>query len=254
MSAVAHIPRPTVRIAPPITRALATAIAAVGVAVWATSVLFVVESVPAEQAVERGTVHALVVGVPLRRRDLRAAAAATHAVRRVAADVRVRLVADGAGRVLGERAVQHRARGGLAGLPEPDLPRARLPASASWRPGLDRVLFRALNVLLVVLFVGSALVVEAYPEHTPWAACAGRLPGERVHAPRPRAGGGVELHPAAARAAHRRAVRGRAGLDVVALASRDAPPARGGVARDASRSASRSSCSRRSSSLAGPRT
>ena len=43
-------------------------------------------------------------------------------------------------------------------------------------PGLDRVLFRALNVLLVGLFVGSALIVEAYPEHTPWATCLADCP------------------------------------------------------------------------------
>jgi signal transduction histidine kinase len=38
-------------------------------------------------------------------------------------------------------------------------------------PGLDRALFRALNGLLVVLFVGSALLVTRYPELTPWASC-----------------------------------------------------------------------------------
>src|SRR3954454_14028511 len=65
MSAAAHIHRPEARVAPPVTRTFAKFIAVVGTAVWATSVLFVVASVPAGQAVERGTVHALVVGVPL---------------------------------------------------------------------------------------------------------------------------------------------------------------------------------------------
>src|SRR4051794_24086278 len=42
--------------------------------------------------------------------------------------------------------------------------------------GLDRAVFRGLNVVLVVLFAGSALFVVAYPEFTPWATC-------RLHCP-----------------------------------------------------------------------
>jgi signal transduction histidine kinase len=43
-------------------------------------------------------------------------------------------------------------------------------------PGVDRVLFRSLNLLLVVLYVGSAVFVEHYPELTPWASCREHCP------------------------------------------------------------------------------
>src|SRR3954451_13647156 len=36
----------------------------------------------------------------------------------------------------------------------------------------DRRLYAGLALVVAVLFVGSALFVEAYPEHTPWATCA----------------------------------------------------------------------------------
>jgi signal transduction histidine kinase len=40
----------------------------------------------------------------------------------------------------------------------------------------DRRLFGAIAALIVVLFAGSALFVEAYPTHTPWASCGARCP------------------------------------------------------------------------------
>jgi signal transduction histidine kinase len=42
--------------------------------------------------------------------------------------------------------------------------------------GGDRRLYTALTTLVLVLFVGSALFVEAYPEHTPWASCTTDCP------------------------------------------------------------------------------
>jgi signal transduction histidine kinase len=40
----------------------------------------------------------------------------------------------------------------------------------------DRRLYAAVTALILVLFVGSALFVEAYPEHTPWASCTTDCP------------------------------------------------------------------------------
>src|SRR4051794_7903909 len=35
----------------------------------------------------------------------------------------------------------------------------------------ERLLFQALTALLTCLYLGSALLVESYPQHTPWATC-----------------------------------------------------------------------------------
>jgi signal transduction histidine kinase len=43
-------------------------------------------------------------------------------------------------------------------------------------PGADRTLLRALLAVLLVLYVGSALLVEQYPAHTPWATCQADCP------------------------------------------------------------------------------
>jgi signal transduction histidine kinase len=40
----------------------------------------------------------------------------------------------------------------------------------------DRKLFGSLIALIAVLYVGSALFIETYPPHTPWAACDGDCP------------------------------------------------------------------------------
>ncbi|HSD79599.1 MAG TPA: histidine kinase [Solirubrobacteraceae bacterium] len=46
-------------------------------------------------------------------------------------------------------------------------------ASAGGRlaPGRDRALFGAILTVVVLLYIGSAMFVEAYPPHTPWASC-----------------------------------------------------------------------------------
>jgi signal transduction histidine kinase len=43
-------------------------------------------------------------------------------------------------------------------------------------PGPDRKLFAAVAALIALLFIGSALLVEAYPPQTPWASCDGNCP------------------------------------------------------------------------------
>ncbi|HET8757648.1 MAG TPA: sensor histidine kinase [Solirubrobacteraceae bacterium] len=43
-------------------------------------------------------------------------------------------------------------------------------------PGIDRTLFGGVTALITVLFVGSALFVEAYPTQTPWASCDANCP------------------------------------------------------------------------------
>jgi signal transduction histidine kinase len=43
-------------------------------------------------------------------------------------------------------------------------------------PGVERKLFAALIALIGALYVGSALFVERYPTHTPWATCDGDCP------------------------------------------------------------------------------
>jgi signal transduction histidine kinase len=43
-------------------------------------------------------------------------------------------------------------------------------------PGLDRTLFAAVTALIAVLFIGSALVVDAFPTQTPWASCDADCP------------------------------------------------------------------------------
>jgi signal transduction histidine kinase len=40
----------------------------------------------------------------------------------------------------------------------------------------DHVLFAGISLVVAVFFVGSALFVEAYPQHTPWASCTARCP------------------------------------------------------------------------------
>jgi signal transduction histidine kinase len=43
-------------------------------------------------------------------------------------------------------------------------------------PGIDRTVYVTVAALIAVLYVGSALFVDAYPEHTPWASCTTDCP------------------------------------------------------------------------------
>jgi signal transduction histidine kinase len=42
-------------------------------------------------------------------------------------------------------------------------------------PGLDRRVYEAITLLIALLYVGSALFVDHYPERTPWASCRADL-------------------------------------------------------------------------------
>jgi signal transduction histidine kinase len=46
--------------------------------------------------------------------------------------------------------------------------------------GLDRTLFRGIVAVAVVLFFGTAFVVQAYPLHTPWATCVTDCPANAL--------------------------------------------------------------------------
>jgi signal transduction histidine kinase len=43
-------------------------------------------------------------------------------------------------------------------------------------PGGERTLFRAVAIFTAVLYAGSALLVTAYPSHSPWASCDAHCP------------------------------------------------------------------------------
>ena len=75
--------------------------------------------------------------------------------------------------------------------------------------GAGRALFRALIAVLVLLYLGSALVVERYPQYTPWATCRDDCPANAFLLLQRRAGGGATRSCDRAGDARRRAVRRR---------------------------------------------
>jgi signal transduction histidine kinase len=154
---------------------MTAAIAVLGAAVCVLSVVFIVHSVPAEDAVARGATAALVIALPI--------AAGLYALRvPYNAGFGLGLLAAGftwSLTALGESVESlPYSIGRIAGwLVYPSLiflllafPDGRIA------PGLDRMLFVALNTLLTVFYIGSALFVEQFPEHTPWATCAQECP------------------------------------------------------------------------------
>ena len=157
------------------TRGVATATALLGAAVWVVSVVFVVVSVPGEQSAARGAVHAVVVGVPF--------IAGIYAIQ-VPRQTRfgVLLLASGLAwslTALGQspESVPYSIGRVAAWLVFPTVIYLALAfPQGHLARGVDRWLFGALNVVLVALFIASALFVEAYPEHTPWAACLADCP------------------------------------------------------------------------------
>src|SRR3954454_1319012 len=175
MSTVAPVHRSATRLASPVTPGLVTALALVGAAVWAVSVAFVVHSVPSTEAATRGAVHALVVGMPL---------IAGLYVIQVPKHARFGLQLLAAGLAWSVTALAEaddsllysigRVSGWLV-FPTVIFLALAFPQGRIG-PGLDRALFRALNLVLVLLFIGSALFVERYPGHTPWASCLSRCP------------------------------------------------------------------------------
>jgi signal transduction histidine kinase len=156
--------------ASPAMRRIAVASAFVGAAACALSVAFVVRAVPADEAVGRGTIEFLVIAVPI--------GAGAYALQRPEnARFGLALICVGFAwslTALGEsdESLPYSIGRVAAWLVFPSLillmtgfPGGRVS------PGLDRTLFRSLNGLLLLLYAGSALVVERYPEHTPWATC-----------------------------------------------------------------------------------
>ena len=145
------------------------------------SVGFVVYSAPADEAVARGTISFLVIAVPI--------AAGLYALR-VPENARFGFALVAAGLAWSTTALGEASEslpysiGRVVGwLVFPSLiylmlafPQGKLDS------GAGRALFRALIAVLVLLYLGSALVVEHYPPYTPWATCRERLPAERLPA------------------------------------------------------------------------
>lgn len=156
-------------------RRIAGAIGILGAAVCALSVSFIVRSVPADEAVGRGAIAFLVIAIPI--------AAGLYALQ-VRENVRFGLALIAAGfawslTALGEstESLPYSIGRVAAWFVFPSLIFLMTTYPGGHRAGaLDRVLFRALTALLLVCYVGSALFVEHYPEHTPWASCHGDCP------------------------------------------------------------------------------
>src|SRR4051812_12071171 len=156
-------------------RRLAHALVLVAGLLCALAVGYAAHSAPADETVARGLFELLVVGVPV--------AAGLYALRSPR-DARFGAILIGVGlawtlTALGESpdSLPYTIGRVSAWLVFPWLiylmlafPQGRVAA------GLDRMLLLALNLLLALLFVGSALFVEAYPPLTPWASC-------RLHCP-----------------------------------------------------------------------
>jgi signal transduction histidine kinase len=151
-------------------RRLAPVLGATGAATVALTTLYVVSSVAPGDAVVRGFVMGLVAGVPI--------IAGVYALRaRQSARFGVILMAAGFAWSLtalweSSHSVPYSV-GRLAGwlvFPSALYLMLAFP-DGRIAPGLDRLLLRALNALLWVLFIGSALFVARYPTQTPWATC-----------------------------------------------------------------------------------
>ena len=156
-------------------RRLRTALGIVGAALCLVSVGFVVYAAPADEAVARGTISFLVIAVPI--------AAGLYALR-VPENARFGLALVAAGLAWSTTALGEASEslpysvGRIAGwLVFPSLVYLMLafPQGTLGR-GAGRALFRALIAVLVLLYLGSALVVEHYPLYTPWATCRTECP------------------------------------------------------------------------------
>jgi signal transduction histidine kinase len=159
----------------PAGRRLIAAVGIVGAAVCLLSVSFIVRSAPPDEAVARGTISLLVTALPI--------AAGLYALQ-VPGNARFGIALLGAGlawslSALGESAesLPYSIGRVAAWLAFPGLiylivafPEGRVA------PGRDRTVFRALLGVLVALYIGSALVVEQYPQGTPWATCSDDCP------------------------------------------------------------------------------
>jgi signal transduction histidine kinase len=153
----------------------AIVVAVVAVLCATAAVVLVVLGAPADERAERGLLEALIVGVPL---------AAGLATMTSAGDRRFSFMLLGAGIVwsltaLGEssHSLPYSVGRVVGWLIFPLLvylmlafPNGRLAS------GVDRRLFGAVTAVIAVLYIGSALLVETYPEHSPWATCGADCP------------------------------------------------------------------------------
>src|SRR6478735_9246221 len=156
-------------------RRFRAALGVVGAVLCLVSVGFVVHSAPADEAVARGTISFLVIAVPI--------ATGLYALR-VSETARFGFALVAAGLAWSTTALGESSDGlaysigrVVAWLVFPSLiylmlafPQGKLDG------GAGRALFRALIAVLVLLYLGSALVVEHYPQYTPWATCRSDCP------------------------------------------------------------------------------
>ena len=163
-------------------RNLIMAIGLVGVGICAISVAFVAWSAPSDQRVERAIVELLVVAVPI--------GAGVYALRSPPNErFGVALVASGllwSTTALGEASSSTLySIGRVAGwLVFPSLIYLLLAyPGGRVAPGLDRLLSRSINLLLWLLYIGSALLVSAYPLYTPWSTCVTDCPANAFMLP-----------------------------------------------------------------------
>jgi signal transduction histidine kinase len=156
-------------------RRLRAALGVVGAGLCVVSVGFVVYSAPADEAVARGTISFVVIAVPI--------AAGLYALR-VPENARFGFALVAAGLAWSMTALGEAGEslpysiGRVAGwLVFPSLIYLLLafPQGKVDR-GAGRALFRALIAVLVLLYLGSALVIEHYPQYTPWATCRSECP------------------------------------------------------------------------------
>jgi signal transduction histidine kinase len=158
---------------------LAPASAVVGVLVWVLAIAIAAAGAPADQAFGRGLLELLVVGVPL--------AAGLYALRapvdkRFGIGLLVTAFAWSVTALAEASASVPYTIGRLATWLVPPSVYFLLLVFPEGRLGgrLERVLFASIIAMAVVLFVGSAFFVEAYPLHTPWATCVTNCPANAL--------------------------------------------------------------------------
>jgi hypothetical protein len=147
----------------------------VGAVVCVLAVAVAASGAPADEAFGRGLLELLVVGVPM--------AAGLYALRApVDARFGVALLATAFAWSITALAEASSSVpytiGRLAGWLVPPSVYFLLLVFPQGRLGgrLERALFGSIVALALVLFFGSALFVEAYPLHTPWATCVTDCP------------------------------------------------------------------------------
>jgi signal transduction histidine kinase len=174
-SVVLGVPPARIGGTPPLSRRTIYVVGlAVAIAGGAATVL-VASAVPPSQALDRAVLEALVVGVPV--------AVGLYAAR-YRQSARFGLLLIGAGFVwslsaLGESSASlPYSIGGVSSWLIFPLLIYLMLAFPLGRParGLDRALFGTTTALIALVFIGSALFVEAYPTGTPWATCLDDCP------------------------------------------------------------------------------